>query len=95
MPPHLGVEAVRVGGVPAVLGVIAGLILGWPRADPSTGPFGMTTYHSTLSGSGKSLEAAVGLMVTYTVGFALAGLVVGLILVAMGIANNKDLGMEE
>jgi hypothetical protein len=92
MPPvHLLPHIVRAGGIPAGIGAVLALYLGWPHADPAVFP---ATYHSHVVGAGQTLEGAVGAMVALAIVLGLVGLGVGRVLVALGLAREDELGGE-
>jgi hypothetical protein len=96
MPPvHTIPHILKIGGIPAGIGVVIALVLCWPQSDPSTGLLGATTYHNSLGGSGMTAEGAVGVMIGACIAFGIGGFLIGALLVALGVTNKKDLGMEE
>ncbi|HEX6459983.1 MAG TPA: hypothetical protein VF032_13785 [Thermoleophilaceae bacterium] len=80
-----------------MIGAVAAGILSFPQSETSINSLGLavTTYHSTLTGSGLTAEAAVFAMIGCVIVGGLIGLGVGFLLIATGIARAKDLGMEE
>jgi hypothetical protein len=105
MPPvHVLPHVLRAGGIPAGLGVLLGLILGWPREDAVvTPPFGSAgsgplevgpTYHNAIGGSDLALGSAVGSMLFLVIVLALVGLAIGYVLVVAGVVKKDELGME-
>jgi hypothetical protein len=98
-PIHVLPHIVRAGGIPAGIGVVIALFLGWPQADvvlPSVGSSALTllpTYHNSLGGSGMTQEAAFGTMAGWAIGMALVGLLIGFVLIQLGVAKKDELGM--
>jgi hypothetical protein len=99
MPPvHVVPHILRAGGIPAIIGAVIAVALSWPQREMvigSSSPFEAVKYHSTLSGSGLELEAAIGLMIGWVILFALAGLAIGQLLVAAGLVKKDELGVDE
>jgi hypothetical protein len=94
-PLHFIPHILRGGGIPAAIGLVVAGVLAWPQSDVvTTAPF-VTTYHNQLGGSGLELESAVGLMIGFCIIGALVGLAVGAALIALGVVEKKDLGIEE
>ena len=96
-PVHLLPHVLKAGGIPAVIGAVVAGVLSFPQGETSVNAFGIavTTYHSSLTGSGLTAEAAVFAMIGCAIVGALIGLAVGFFLLATGVVQAKDLGMEE
>jgi hypothetical protein len=54
----------------------------------------LATYHNQLGGSGMSVERATKVAFAWAMGGAIAGLLLGALLVALGVVSEKNIGAE-
>lgn len=95
-PPHFGVEALRVGGIPAALGAVIAAVLSWPTSHLKlVGGVLVKSYHSGLNGSSLSQSDAIMAMLACVIVGAVIGMLVGAILVLLGVTTSKQLHIEE